>query len=143
MEQNTTLPLRGLCQKLLEWSPGCQWYLSWFCGRNVTVVTPSKHTHLSAPQGFSTNYSMWQRGLTVDIICQSINPSTFEAQVTPVLYIPRRLLRTVPLLVFACGISANCGTSMLMTQSYVLMVDASGNGSSSERLSSVRRISRT
>lgn len=49
-----------------------------FCGGNVTVNTiaiPPKHAHVSAPQGFGTNYSMWQQGLTADVVCGPINSS--------------------------------------------------------------------
>ncbi|KAG2747657.1 hypothetical protein P692DRAFT_20875478 [Suillus brevipes Sb2] len=81
-----------------------------FCGGNVmvnTIVIPSRHTHVSAPQGFGANYSMWQQGLTADVVCRLINSSQPHS-----------------ITFFAYGIS-------VQTVEYVTMVDASGNGSSS------------
>ncbi|KIK38730.1 hypothetical protein CY34DRAFT_90468 [Suillus luteus UH-Slu-Lm8-n1] len=84
-----------------------------FCGGNVTVSTiaiPPKHAHVSAPQGFGTNYSMWQQGLTADVVCGPINSSQPQ---------------------YVWDTSNSSIICTLATQEYVTILDASGNGSSS------------
>lgn len=94
-----------------------------FCGGNVTVNTisiPSKHTHVSAPQGFSTNYSMWQQGLTADVICGPINSSqtqyVWDTSNSSVIYTTSDTSATSITGLRLWNISANCGISKLVSR---------------------------
>ncbi|KAG2355009.1 hypothetical protein BDR07DRAFT_1493738 [Suillus spraguei] len=93
-----------------------------FSGGNVTVNTGpilGKHSMHTVPQGFGTNYSMWQQGYTW-------NPNNSQLVYTNATASNDSLagLRL-------WNIVGNCGADTSITQNYVTMVNASGDASPS------------
>ncbi|KAG2033031.1 hypothetical protein BDR03DRAFT_1002271 [Suillus americanus] len=109
-----------------------------FSGGNVTVntrVVPGSHPSVPIPQGFSTNYSMLQQGLTADVSCRAIDssqaPYLWDTNNSYVIYVNAAAANNSITALRLWNISANCGTNTLTTYEYVTMVDANGNTSSS------------
>ncbi|KAG2366434.1 hypothetical protein BDR07DRAFT_1480110 [Suillus spraguei] len=110
-----------------------------FSGGNITVNTgirPGSRASTHIPQGFSTNYSMSQQGLTANVSCQAMDSSQtqylWDTNNSYVIYTNAAAASNN----FITGlrlwnISANCGNNALASYEYVTMVDANGNTSSS------------
>ncbi|KAG2137855.1 uncharacterized protein EDB93DRAFT_1090990 [Suillus bovinus] len=104
-----------------------------FSGGNVTVntqVVPGSHSSVPIPQGFSTNYSMWQQGLTANVSCWAIDSSQtqylWDTNNSYVVYANAAASSDYSITGLRLwNISANCAYE------YVTMVDANGNMSSS------------
>ncbi|KAG1813451.1 hypothetical protein EV424DRAFT_1349034 [Suillus variegatus] len=104
-----------------------------FSGGNITVntgVVPGSHSSVPIPQGFSTNYSMWQQGLTANVSCQAIDSSQtqylWNTNNSYVIYTnPAASSNNSITGLRLWNISANCST----TYEYLTMVDANGNAS--------------
>ncbi|KAG2105532.1 uncharacterized protein F5147DRAFT_805769 [Suillus discolor] len=107
-----------------------------FSGGNVTVntgVVPGLHSGVPIPQGFSTNYSMWQQGLTANVSCQAIDSSQtqylWNTNNSDVIYTnPAASSNNFIAGLRLWNISVNCGTNTSTAYEYVTMVDANGNG---------------
>jgi hypothetical protein len=75
--------LEGIVPTIEDYSgsdgvPGVNGTRLGFSGGNVTVntgVVPGPHPSVPIPQGFSTNYSMSQQGLTANVSCQAMDSS--------------------------------------------------------------------
>ncbi|KAG2115572.1 hypothetical protein BD769DRAFT_1072773 [Suillus cothurnatus] len=109
-----------------------------FSGGNVTVntgVIPGSHRSVPIPQGFSTNYSMSQQGLTAYVNCRAIDSSQmqylWDTSDSYLIYANAAASNNSITGLRLWNISANCGTNSLTTYQYVTMVDADGNASSS------------
>ncbi|KAG2052531.1 hypothetical protein BDR06DRAFT_887538 [Suillus hirtellus] len=108
-----------------------------FSGGNITVntrVVPGSHSSVPIPQGFSTNYSMLQQGVTANVSCQAIDssqtPYIWNTNNSHVIYtnpaVPNNNSITGLRL---WNISANCSTSKFGSYEYLTIVDANGNAS--------------
>ncbi|KAG2363896.1 hypothetical protein BDR07DRAFT_871527 [Suillus spraguei] len=110
-----------------------------FSGGNVTVntgVVPGSRASAHIPQGFNTNYSMSQQGLTADVSCRAIDSSQtqylWDANNSYVIYTNAAAASNNSITGLRLwNISANCGNNTLTSYEYVTMVDANGNTSSS------------
>ncbi|KAG2126571.1 uncharacterized protein EDB93DRAFT_1332802 [Suillus bovinus] len=110
-----------------------------FSGGNVTVntgVVPGSHSNVPIPQGFSTNYSMWQQGLTANVSCWAIDSSQtqylWDTNNSYIIYANAAASSDYSITSLRLwNISANCGTNTPTAYEYVTMVDANGNMSSS------------
>ncbi|KAG2105528.1 uncharacterized protein F5147DRAFT_702745 [Suillus discolor] len=107
-----------------------------FSGGNITVntgIVPGSYSRAPIPQGFSTNYSMWQQGLTVNVSCRAIDSSQtqylWNTNNSNVIYInPAASSNNSITGLRLWNISANCGNNTSTAYEYVTMVDANGNG---------------
>ncbi|KAG2052530.1 hypothetical protein BDR06DRAFT_957529 [Suillus hirtellus] len=107
-----------------------------FSGGNVTVntgIVPGLHSRVPIPQGFSTNYSMWQQGLTANVSCQAIDSSQpqylWNTNNSNVIYTnPAASSTNLITGLRLWNISVNCGTNTSTTYEYLTMVDANGSG---------------
>ncbi|KAG2052532.1 hypothetical protein BDR06DRAFT_957546 [Suillus hirtellus] len=110
-----------------------------FSGGNVTVntgIVPGSHSRAPIPQGFSTNYSMWQQGLTANVSCRAIDSSQtqylWNTNNSNVIYTNPAASSNNPITGLRLWtISANCSTNTSTAYEYVTIVDADGNGNSS------------
>ncbi|KAG1848809.1 hypothetical protein C8R48DRAFT_614514 [Suillus tomentosus] len=106
-----------------------------FSGGNITVntgVIPGSHSSVPIPQGFSTNYSMWQQGLTANVNCQAIDSSQtsyiWNTNNSFVIYTnPAAPNNNSITGLRLWNISVNCDT--LTAYEYLTIVDANGNAS--------------
>ncbi|KAG1810463.1 uncharacterized protein HD556DRAFT_1223636 [Suillus plorans] len=105
-----------------------------FSGGNITVntgVVPGSHSSVPIPQGFSTNYSMWQQGLTANVSCQAIDSSQtqylWNTNNSYIIYTnPAASSNNSITGLRLWNVSAICNIST--AYEYVTMVDANGNG---------------
>ncbi|KAG1869374.1 hypothetical protein DFJ58DRAFT_61855 [Suillus subalutaceus] len=121
--------------------PGANGTRLGFSGGNVTVntgVVPGPHPSVPIPQGFSSNYSMSQQGLTANVSCRAIDTSQtqylWDTNNSYVIYASADAAASSSNSITGLrlwNISANCGTNALTTYEYVTMVGANGNTSSS------------
>ncbi|KAG2065869.1 hypothetical protein BDR04DRAFT_1160970 [Suillus decipiens] len=110
-----------------------------FSGGNVTVNTgiiPGSRASAHIPQGFSTNYSMSQQGLTANVSCRAIDSGQtqylWNTNNSYVIYANAAAASNNSITGLRLwNISANCGNNILTSYEYVTMVDANGNTSSS------------
>ncbi|KAG2065872.1 hypothetical protein BDR04DRAFT_130713 [Suillus decipiens] len=110
-----------------------------FSGGNITVntgVVPGSRASARIPQGFSTNYSMSQQGLTANVSCRAIDSSQtqylWNTNNSYVIYANAAAASNNSITSLRLwNISANCGNNTLTSYEYVTMVDANGNTSSS------------
>ncbi|KAG2366433.1 hypothetical protein BDR07DRAFT_1274498 [Suillus spraguei] len=111
-----------------------------FSGGNVTVntgIVPGSRASAHVPQGFSTNYSMSQQGLTANVSCRAIDSSQtqylWDTNNSYVIYTNAAAASNNSITGLRLwNISANCVTvNALTSYEYVTMVDANGNTSSS------------
>ncbi|KAG1873189.1 hypothetical protein F4604DRAFT_2012011 [Suillus subluteus] len=110
-----------------------------FSGGNVTVntgVVPGSYSNAPIPQGFSTNYSMSQQGLTANVGCRAIDSNEtqylWDTNNSYVIYTNAAASSSNSITGLRLwNISANCGSNTSTTYEYVTMVDANGNTSSS------------
>jgi hypothetical protein len=89
-----------------------------FSGGNVTVntgVIPGSHRSVPIPQGFSTNYSMSQQGLTAYVNCRAIDSSQmqylWDTSDSYLIYANAAASNNSITGLRLWNISANCGTS--------------------------------
>ncbi|KAG1890457.1 uncharacterized protein F5891DRAFT_987109 [Suillus fuscotomentosus] len=97
-----------------------------------TGVVPGSYSRAPIPQGFSTNYSMWQQGLTANVSCQAIDSSQMQYlwnTNSDVIYTNPAASSNNPITGLRLwNIRANCGTNTSTVYEYVTLVDANGSG---------------
>ncbi|KAG1869375.1 hypothetical protein DFJ58DRAFT_723223 [Suillus subalutaceus] len=103
---------------------------------NANGVVPGSYSNAPIPQGFSTNYSMSQQGLTANVSCRAIDSNEtqylWDTNNSYVIYTNAAASSSNSITGLRLwNISANCGSNTSTTYEYVTMVDANGNTSSS------------